>query len=158
MITERNILHIDDNPAMTRIVADRLRAHGYHLTALNDPMLVVETLVQGKFRVVLLDIDMPGLNGLQVLQKIKRLDGSIQVIMLTGLVSIKLLIDALKFGAEACFFKPLPIDLRPICSAIDDAFRKMERWTKALEELETHRNAITRLESTLSYSDPVLTR
>jgi len=134
MNTDRALLHIDDDPQITRMVAARLRKHGYQTNSLNDPTEVLKELMCNQWRVVLLDIDMPEVNGLDLLREIKAYDGGIQVIMLTGLVQLHTLLQSFRWGAEACLFKPLDnMDL--LVAALDDTFRKVDRWWHALEEL-----------------------
>lgn len=134
----RAVLHIDDDPQVTRMVAKRLSEHGYEVTSLNDPHKAMKELMQNQWRVVLLDIDMPGVNGLNLLREIKAYDGGIQVIMLTGVVTLSTLLQSFRWGAEACFFKPLG-DIRPLLGSLDDTFRKINRWWAALEELSQRR-------------------
>jgi len=135
---DRSILHIDDDPQVTRIVAERLQLHGYQVTSLNDPYQAIATLSQMRFRVVLLDIDMPQLNGLDLLHEIKRYDGGIQVIMLTGMVTLTAVLESFRSGAEACFFKPL-VSLDPLLEALGDTFRKIDRWWGTLADLSERR-------------------
>ncbi len=138
MNPEKAILHIDDDPQVTRFVGARLKAHGYRVTSLNDPRIALRELMQNQWRVVLLDIDMPGVNGLDLLREIKAYDGGIQVLMLTGVTSMNSLLQSFRFGAEACLFKPLN-DYQPLFDALDDTFRKIDRWWDALEELSQRR-------------------
>jgi phenylacetyl-CoA:acceptor oxidoreductase subunit 2 len=87
-------------------------------------MLQRELLVRD-CRVVLLDIDMPQINGLEALREIKQHDGGIQVIMLTGLVSMNTVLESMRLGAESCLFKPVT-DVAPLLDAIEAA------WTGAI--------------------------
>ena len=134
----RTILHVDDDPQITRIVATHLNAHGYQVTQLHDPYDALDVIMRSQYRVVLLDIDMPGLDGLELLRKIKAFDGGIQAIMLTGVVSMSTVLQSLRFGAEACFFKPL-IDYQPLLNALGSTFAKIDRWWITLEELSLRR-------------------
>ena len=134
MNTDRTILHIDDDIHVTQMVAALLRKHGYQVGALHDPTKALDELTCNKWRVVLLDIDMPGINGLDLLQRIKAQDGGIQVIMLTGLVKLNTVLQSFRWGAEACVFKPLGnMDL--LLASLDDTFHKIDRWWNTLEEL-----------------------
>lgn len=126
------LMHVDDDPLMTRIVSQRLTAAGYEVISLNDPRQALGKLLETNCRLVLLDIDMPHRNGLDLLTEIKRQDGGVQVIMLTGMVSMTTVLQSMRKGAEACFFKPLR-DVEPLLEAIDAGFAKIERWWKALE-------------------------
>ncbi len=138
MNPQKAVLHIDDDPQVTRLVAARLKSHGYEVISLNDSRGALRELMQNQWRVVLLDIDMPGVNGLDLLREIKAYDGGVQVIMLTGVVSMNTLLQSFRFGAEACLFKPLA-DERPLLDTLEDTFRKIDRWWDTLEELSQRR-------------------
>ena len=137
----RTILHVDDDPQITRIVAAQLNAHGYRVAKLHDPLEALEALdaiMHSQYRLVLLDIDMPGLNGLDLLRQIKAFDGGIQALMLTGVVSMSAVLQSLRIGAEACFFKPIE-DYGPLLEAVESTFAKIDRWWNTLEELSCRR-------------------
>lgn len=134
----RTILHIDDDPAVLRLVSNRLREHGYDVTSCADPVDIEELLLSTNARICLLDISMPRADGLELLKQIKRYDGGIQVIMLTGLVSMNAVLDSLRNGAEALYFKPI-LNFEPLLEILDDSFRKTDRWRKTLEELRMRR-------------------
>jgi len=140
MTLPRHILHVDDDPQITTLVAKYLNAHGYQATAIHDPCQVIHRLPQFQERVVLLDIDMPLINGLELLKQIKAFDGGIQVVMLTGLVTMTTVLQSLRLGAEACHFKPIT-DIRPLIDALDGCFRKIERWWATLDDLSARRKS-----------------
>ncbi|PHR98341.1 MAG: hypothetical protein COA78_26270 [Blastopirellula sp.] len=131
----KRILHVDDSLLMLEMVSTELTKAGYEVVSLADPTKAIETLTDLDIRVCLLDIKMPVLNGLQLLEKIKRFDGGIQAIMLTGEVSQSSLLESHRLGAEACFFKPLE-NYELLIESLDGTFTKVERWWKALEQLQ----------------------
>ncbi len=134
----RKILHIDDDPQLTRVVGHMLQRKGYEVVALNTPEAALGEIIQHGYRVILLEIDMPRIDGIELLRRIKEYDGAIQVIMLTGLVTLSHAMAAFRCGAEACFFKPVE-DLSPLTAAIDASFHKIEHWWKALHDLTMQR-------------------
>jgi CheY-like chemotaxis protein len=136
--TERLVLHIDDDRLMTEIVRERLEPLGYHVISVNDPSNIVDLLVRHNCRVVLLDVQMPQVNGLEVLRQIKQHDGGVLVIMLTGLVSMTSVLESMRRGAEACLFKPLN-DMQPLTNALESAFAKIDHWWNTLQDLTTRR-------------------
>ncbi|MBN1910152.1 MAG: response regulator [Pirellulales bacterium] len=142
MIPSRTILHVDDDPQMTRLVGEQLNNLGYQVHSLNDPADAMKELIGSQHRVIILDIDMPGMNGLDLLQEIKHHDGGIQVIMLTGVVTLTTVLRSFRLGAEACFFKPLT-SIDPLQEALEDVFRKIDRWWAALEDLSHRRHSPT---------------
>jgi len=139
MERNRSILHIDDDPNLLRIVSKKLNLRGYEVHSLDDAKLTSRELVTSGARLVLLDVDMPDIDGLTVLQDIKNHDGGIQVIMLTGLVSMNTVLQSMRGGAEACVFKPIA-DLEPLTTAIDAAFAKIDRWWMSLDELNQRKS------------------
>jgi len=134
--TERKVLHVDDDPDMTRLVGSLLKPHGIQTFPLNDPAASISQLVKGTHRVVLLDVDMGAYNGLDVLAKIKQFDGGIQVVMLTGVVTMTTVLKSFELGAEACLFKPIDDRGEALVRVLRDTFRKIDRWWKTLEELK----------------------
>jgi len=138
MSYRKTILHVDDDPQLTRLVAQHLGPLGYDVTSLNDPEQALMVLSESHHRVVLLDIEMPNVNGLTLLREIKRAYGGSQVIMLTGLVSVQTLLQSYRWGAEYCIFKPL-MSIAPLVEAIEAVFRKIDHWWNALEELSKQR-------------------
>jgi len=154
--TKRIILHVYDVPQITSIVARQLNAHWYHVMRMHDPQEALEAIMRSEYRVVLLDIDMPGLDGLELLRKIKAFDGGIQAIMLTGVVRMSAVLQSLRIGAEACFFKPLE-DYQPLLDAVASTFTKIDRWWTTLEELSLRRRegAATESNATTANRDTV---
>ena len=140
MNVPRRILHVDDDPEVTGLVGEYLKDRGYESIAIHDPRQVIQRLPRYQERVVLLDIDMPHINGLELLPEIKKFDGGIQVVMLTGLVTMTSVLQSLRWGAEACLFKPLT-DVEPLFDALDACHQKLERWWHTLDELTRRRKA-----------------
>ena len=138
MSEKRTVLHIDDDPAILRLVAGRLAKEGYEVVSCSNPVDVETLLLESNARVCLLDISMPQADGLEVLKQIKRYDGGVQVVMLTGLVSMNAVLDSLRNGAEALHFKPI-LDFEPLLEILTDCFRKTDRWRETLEELRLRR-------------------
>ncbi len=130
---DRRVLHVDDDPAILSIVAKTLSKRGYTPISITQPELALPSLAQYSTRIVLLDIDMPGMDGLKLLRSIKKFDGGIQVIMLTGLVSMGTILRATRLGAEECFYKPI-YNLDEVVDSVDRAYSKMLRWWGVLRE------------------------
>ena len=130
----RPILHVDDDPQITRIVAKILSRAGFSVTSIHDPLAAMDEIIRQNHRVVLLDVDMPGKSGLELLDEIKFHDGGIQVVLLTAVVSLQTTLASLRQGAEACFFKPVR-DYGPLVESLEACFAKIDRWWETLDEL-----------------------
>ena len=150
MKRNRTILHIDDDQSLLKIVSKNLSLAGYDVHSLDDAQKTSRNLITTGARLVLLDIDMPDIDGLTVLQDIKSHDGGIQVIMLTGVVSMNTVLHSMRWGAEACAFKPI-VDIQPLITAIDAAFEKIDRWWDALDELNQRKSGIQQTVESMSH-------
>jgi len=136
---DRTVLHVDDDEQFQKIVEHHLTKAGFNVCSLTNPEQAQKILLDTNCRVCILDIDMPRVSGLELLNDIKSYDGGIQAIMMTGLVSQMTVLESLRGGAEACFFKPLT-DPQPLVEALEAAFVKVERWWKSLHQLKDLRH------------------
>ncbi|MEO0530351.1 MAG: response regulator, partial [Planctomycetota bacterium] len=127
---------------ITDLVGEYLKREGYESEAVNDPLAVMQALIRGHYRIVLLDVHMPHKSGLQLLQEIKQFDAGIQVILLTSLVNETTVIEANRLGAEACLFKPMA-DPADFLNAVEDASRRNDRWWQTLRDLTMRRKEQT---------------
>ena len=143
-----DVLHVDDDPAISAIVGRALTKRVYTAHSISEPALVLSWLAKHSTQVVLLDIEMPGIDGLALLREIKKFDGGIQVIMLTGLVTIETINRATRLGADECFFKPIE-NMDEVVDAVDRAKEKKLRWWNVLRELRA-RQKISCQESLIS--------
>lgn len=110
--TERwpgSILVVDDEPKLRRILEEFLQLHGFTVMTATSGEDALEKLQRWLPTVVLLDIKMPGMDGLIVLKKIKALRPGVVVIMMTGLEEEQLLGQALALGAHDYLMKPFDL-------------------------------------------------
>ena len=98
-------------------------------------------IVNSHQRLVLLDIEMPEVDGMNLIKEIKHNDGSTQVIVLTGLASMQTVLQSFRWGAEYCFFKPIE-DINPLIQAIERTFGKIDQWWKTVEELTKQKRLV----------------
>lgn len=136
----RLVLHVEA-PASPNGIGQRLARQGYELAALTDVVDLLPRIVRDKIQVVLLDLDAVAADGLELLRQIKAYDSSVQVLVLSGMVSQQTLTQARRFGAEALLLKPVE-ELKPLVGALDDAFRRIERWQQASDSLRERRRAV----------------
>jgi len=100
----------------------------------DNPITALEMIKETHFHVVIADIAMPQMNGLSLLRKIKEYNAFIQVIMITGYITITNALNAFRYGASDCFFKPFE-DLNQIIDAVYNCIKKMERINDFLNKL-----------------------
>lgn len=119
------VLHVDDDDAILDIVGKSLQIRGSEVVSINDPSKARLAIAKWSPRVVILDINMPEIDGLTLLQEIKQRDASIQVVILTGMSSMATVQKATRFGAQECVFKPMK-DLREVGNAVERCFSNFE--------------------------------
>ena len=130
------MLHVDDDPSVLRLVAKSLESEGYETISVSSAEEALGVLTVQSIQLSILDIDMPVRDGLSLLQEIKQIDGSVQVVMLTGIVSMSSVLKSMRYGAEACVFKPLT-DPEDLMVPLRAAFEKRDRWWEHVARFET---------------------
>ena len=104
---EKNrVLLVDDEEEFVRALAKRLRTRGLEVEITGDGESAVEKVKQNGFDVVVLDLAMPGIDGLETLKRIREVNEDLQVVLLTGHGSIKSGVEAIKGGAVDFLEKP----------------------------------------------------
>ena len=104
------ILICDDEEGMRRYLAKMLRSWGYQAETFASPLLLIKSIEEADTHadLLLLDVKMPEMNGLEVLKKLQQLRPHLPVIMMTGHGTIESAVEAMKFGAYDYLTKPFP--------------------------------------------------
>jgi DNA-binding NtrC family response regulator len=122
------VLVVDDEEDYLETLVERLRHRELDTTPAADGEEALEKLAGGaRIDVVVLDVGLPGLGGLEVLERIKQLYPAIQVLMLSGHADVKLAVRGMDLGAFDYMVKPVQIE--ELVYRIEDAFQ-----TKLLAE------------------------
>ena len=100
------ILIVDDEKDMRQLLSDILKSEGYEVRTAESGKKALKEIEVMRPEIVLLDIRLPDMNGIEVLKEIKKLDESIVVIMLSAYGEIQNAVDAMKLGAFDYFTKP----------------------------------------------------
>jgi CheY-like chemotaxis protein len=104
------ILVVDDDPDIRQLLQDRLRAKGYRVQLAVDGVRALEAVQAETFEGMILDIGIPSMDGLLVLQQIRKWDQQIPIVMVTASGSKELAIRAIGMGAQAYMLKPFDAD------------------------------------------------
>ncbi len=107
-IMKKKILSVDDSPSVRKLVEYTLKSKGFQVASAEDGVAALEIMANEKFDAIVLDINMPRMNGLEFLEKIKSSDvyASIPVIMLTTEGQEEDQDKAMDLGAMAYIVKP----------------------------------------------------
>ena len=104
------VLLVDDEVVFTTNMGKLLTNRGYKVTAANSGDAAIQALEKEHFDVVVLDLKMPGMDGLATLKEIKKLGLFTETLILTGHGSIDTALEAIKLGAYDYLTKPCEID------------------------------------------------
>ena len=121
------VLLVDDEAGFLDPLLKRLRRRGITTAASNSGEEALQRIVTEPPDVVVLDVKMPGMGGLETLREIKRNHPLVEVIMLTGHASVEAAIEGMELGAFDYLMKPL--ELEDLLHKIQDAHEK-----KSLQE------------------------
>jgi len=105
-MTSANVLIIDDDESIRTACVQTLQESGFRARAVANGSSAFEKINRESFDVVLLDLKMPGLSGMEVLEILKRDNPVIQVIIITGYASIDLAVEAGRLGVFHFLCKP----------------------------------------------------
>lgn len=106
------VLVVDDSPTICKSIAETLIAQGFDVTMVNSGMDAITALKRKKYLLVTLDVEMPGMAGIDVLRIIKVFDPDLVVIMVSGLSALQTALHAIRLGAYDYINKPFdPEDL-----------------------------------------------
>jgi len=134
-----SVLVVDDEVQFVETLVKRLVKRGVKVTSAHSGRQALDTLAgSGATRtdVVILDVKMPGMDGLETLAAIKEAHPLVEVIMLTGHATVESAIEGMKHGAYDYLMKPCDFDLL-MAKLNEAAVKKREHETKILEARAT---------------------
>jgi DNA-binding NtrC family response regulator len=127
------ILLVDDEKDFLDVMSERIEARGMDVTTADSAEKALKNVESGGFDAIILDLMMPGMDGLQTLKAIKKKNPDLQVILLTGHATVEKGIEAMKLGAMD--FLEKPADLNKLTEIIKKAqARKMVIIERKMEE------------------------
>ena len=158
------ILVVDDESSHRQMIKAVLSAEGYEIKDAFNGIEAVKAIEEKFYDLILMDIRMPGLSGIETLQKIKDISPGIPIIIMTAYASVNTAIEALKSGAYDYLTKPLDIEELKILVANALQFQKLEQENIYLKEqlndrfdfskIIGHSNAMKQLFETMALVAP----
>lgn len=116
------VLVVDDDQAICEFMETFLRNDGFEVKTLSDPTAAPEEVKNGGYHMVVLDLMMPGMDGVEVLEKIRKVDTDVAVVIFTGYPSLETAVKSMKLDAVDYLQKPFnPDEFRQV---IDRVMRK----------------------------------
>jgi DNA-binding NtrC family response regulator len=122
MSTKHKILIIDDEPDIVEVLVARLEAMGFYAVGYTKARKALDELKKDTFSVLITDLKMPEMDGMEVLKEAKKIDPDIEVIIFTAYGSIEGAVQAIKEGAHDYLVKPF--EAIELVAKIDKAIEK----------------------------------
>ncbi|NPA24198.1 MAG: sigma-54-dependent Fis family transcriptional regulator, partial [Deltaproteobacteria bacterium] len=132
-----HIMVVDDEQSMCDFLEITLKRSGYQVSCFTDAFAAVESLEHESYDLVVCDLKMPSMNGLEMLRTVKKKSPATEIIMITAFASTGTVIEAMKSGAFDYISKPFKID--EILLTIEKALKnsQLQRENQRLQrELE----------------------
>ena len=104
-----SILVVDDDHDVREYLRDFLTSEGYGVMVLDDPTGVVDELKRGDYHVVVLDLMMPKLSGIDLLTRIREVDDDVAVVILSGFPSLEMAASSIEHDVSAYIRKPFAV-------------------------------------------------
>ncbi len=119
---EASVLLVDDEKQFLDALSQRLETRGLKVNAVTSGEAAIEQAKDKHFDAIIVDLAMPGIDGIETLKRIKKDRPDLEIIMLTGQATVKSGIEAMKLGAED--FLEKPVDLKVLLEKIGKAKNK----------------------------------
>jgi two-component system response regulator HydG len=129
-----SILAADDDPLARGFVTETLLRKGYRITCAEDGRKALELVERGPFDLLIVDLKMPGLDGLELLRAARRLHPDVEVIIVTGFGSVESAVEAVRNGAFDYVTKPVSREKLEILVERALERRHLKTETKRLQE------------------------
>jgi len=136
---EERILIVDDEEPICAIIAQRLKREGCSCVTAHNGKEALQHFYRDKFSLIISDINMPEMNGIELLKRVKRLNPHTMVIIITAYPKIAVAREAIQLGAYDFIIKPIDLDL--MVFSVEKAFEKK----KLEKEVETYHKFLEKL-------------
>lgn len=131
----RSLLIVDDESEIREMLARHFQILGYRTATASNGKEALEYLSVNKTDVVISDILMPEIDGVELLKQIRSEYPMVHVIMITGYVTLENALSCMRYQADTCIFKPLE-DLSELENAVKNAFQAIDTWKLKFKELQ----------------------
>lgn len=121
-MSHTKVLLVDDEVEFTSALAERLQLRNYDVKTANNALEALGLVYKDRPDVIILDLRIPGMDGIEALKTIKKFDPGIEVIMLTGHGDVQSVEEGMRSGAFEYIMKP--VDIGELTSKIDKAQKK----------------------------------
>ena len=136
---EFSVLLVDDEREFLETLLKRLLKRRVKVTGVNSGEEALEILKETPPDVVVLDVRMQGMDGIQTLREIKKIRPLVEVIMLTGHANLEIAVEGMEVGAFDYLMKPADVD--ELLYKLEDAFKRKKIQEQKIKRLEEEKES-----------------
>jgi len=125
------ILIVDDEPAILRTLIGFLSLQGYACEGETDPQRALDRLEEGLYHLLITDLVMPGMNGLELVRRLRQTDSFAEIIVMTAFSTLDRAVEAYRLRVSDYLLKPFE-SLEHVGSVVRQAEARHRRWREAL--------------------------
>lgn len=148
---KKEILVVDDERSIRESITAYLQHSGYEVSICSDGQSALETFRARHCPLILTDLMMPGMTGQELLIEIKKIDPSIEVVLMTGYGTIDSAVSTIRAGAYDYIVKPFKMDA--LCHVLDKAWAHRTLVRENLRLQENSLNVLRAMVNVLEYRD-----
>jgi DNA-binding NtrC family response regulator len=139
-VPQYSVLIVDDEDEFREITLKTLSKRDLECESAPDGDTALEMVAKKNYDVVLLDVKMPGRDGIETLREIKKLAPMTEVVMLTGHASVESGINGIRYGAFDYLMKPMELD--PLFEKLTAAYKRKREQQNKIEMAQSKKDTV----------------
>jgi YesN/AraC family two-component response regulator len=141
-VVKASLLIVDDEAEIRDMLSRHFRYLGFQVDTARDGIEAMEKLARERTEVIISDIVMPRMDGVELLRAVRKQYPMVHTIMITGYVTLENALACMRHGADNCVFKPLE-DLTELEEAVGLAVDRLKHWQEKLRMLQAMNPAVS---------------
>jgi putative nucleotidyltransferase with HDIG domain len=121
---DRRIMVVDDEPSILEVLGEFMRRFGYEVRTFSSPQAALKSFADSPVPLVLTDLDMPGMHGIELIRRLRRISSESQIMVLTGRGGKEDAVEALRLGVSDFIDKP--VSLPTLREIVEKAFHRFQ--------------------------------
>jgi DNA-binding NtrC family response regulator len=135
------ILVVDDEPKICHLIEELLKVEGYQIDVSFSGADALEMIKRYIYHLLITDLKMPGIDGLELIQKAKEQNSEIRAIMVTGYATVDIAVQSLRHGVDGFFTKPF--NIIEMKKTVYQTLRTHQASLENIELLKNHKQKLS---------------